>query len=620
MSRWRIEDLGIAGYGEANLDGGGLNMVRHPGTGEEFAVLPMLEHAFVLIDPRRRLGRHILPDMSVFQRTSRRTVQGPDGALYSVGFRRGCVYERTQTCALLRWDWQSPRSEPCLDFELPADTCAGLEFDSEGRLYVCVGGRLSRLDLSTGRLERVADGVVDFAAGRDEPWLYTVAGGLVCAMDPADPVPRPVTLPGGQPCPAGRLERDGGGRLIIAADVGCRGGATLWAELKGGRAEPVEAHALRLADTLICNVEVAQADPASVYRSPFAFDDGSVISRVAGTEVTVVDSAGRWQTFAFARREQPLQLFSMEIGGGRIWLGTVLPLHLLSYDFATGRFANHGITAPVPGEIYNMVWSGGRLFMASYPGAFVTRLDPARPLRPDASAQANPRQFGRIKDLPLPLHRTHGRACDPAGNVYFAAKGDYGCEDSGICRIDIETESVTRWIYPATTMTALTFLPQEGRLLVCERRKGEPDLRLTFVDPATGSIAESLPVIRDRGDIVAWLHDGGDLVYGLHDYRATLFAFSLRERRIVARLEELGFGHHCQNSLVAGPDGRIWGLTRECVFAVDRELRAKERLATFEDMMLLPHSRFGMGFGPDGALYFMNGAHLMRMAASGAAR
>lgn len=260
-----------------------------------------------------------------------------------------------------------------------------------------------------------------------------------------------------------------------------------------------------------------------------------------------------------------------------------------------------------------MVWSGERLFMASYTGAYVTRYDPKRPWRYDRSVQANPRQLGKIKESTPFLHRTHGKAVGPDGNVYFAAKGDYGCEDSGICRIDLATETMRRWIYPETMMTALTYLPQTGQLLVCERRKGESGLRLSFVAPDSGLIADSLPLIRDDGDIIAWLHDGGDWVYGLHDYRATLFAFSLKERKIVRKIEELAFGHHCKNSLVFGPEERIWGLTQDCVFAVDRDLRTKELLAAYKDQMLIPHSRFGLEFGPDGHLYFMNGAHLMRM-------
>ena len=159
----------------------------------------------------------------------------------------------------------------------------------------------------------------------------------------------------------------------------------------------------------------------------------------------------------------------------------------------------------------------------------------------------------------------------------------------------------------------MTYLPQTDQLLLCERKKDDSWLRLTFIAPNTGKVVSSEPVIHDHGDIIAWLHDGGDWIYGLHDYRGTIFAYSLKERRIVREIRELKLGHHCKESLVFGPDQRICGLTAECVFAVDRQLTTKEKLAGYEDQMLIDHSRFNLCFGPDGHLYFMNGAHLMRM-------
>lgn len=609
---YSIEDLGIAGTGESNLDGGGYNLnllVRHPQTGAEYAVLPTLEHGFIVVDPKKRTGLHIQPDMSLYQRMTRLTAQGPDGALYSLGFHKGQCFSPKPTCSLLKWDWQEPLSKPLFDLEKPHDTSMGLDFDEAGRLYLLLHSALTRLDLLKQREEFVEDKVGQFACGRGEPWLYLNLRGAMVALDTRTGARQPVTLPNGRPCPSGVLHRDGAGKLVIRPGDE----QSAWTELRDGRASPVETYAVRLTKTLICNLEAGQAEPFMTYWTPYVFADGAYISRVIGTEVTVVETMGAWHTFTMERKVQPLQLFSIVAGGGRLWMGTVLPLHLLSYDFSTGQFANHGVPTPASGEIYNMVWSGDRLFLASYTGAVVTRYDPKRPWRYDRSVQANPRQLGRIKDSGLALHRTHGKAVDPDGNVYFAAKGDYGCEDSGICRIDLAAEQMRRWIYPNTTMTALTYLPQLGQLLVCERRKGEPELRLSFVAPDSGLIADSLPLIRDDGDIVAWLHDGGDWVYGLHDYRATLFAFSLKERKIVRKIAELAFGHHCQNSLVFGLDSRIWGLTKDCVFAVDRELRSKERLTAYKDQMLLPHSRFGLEFGPDGYLYFMNGAHLMRM-------
>ncbi|MBI2441766.1 MAG: hypothetical protein HYV35_10395 [Lentisphaerae bacterium] len=610
---FQIEDLGVAGVGEANLDGGGFYLVRHPATGAEYAILPTLEHSFLVIDPRRRNAVHVLPDMSLYQRMSRFTAQGPDGALYSIGFHKGQCFSPRPTCSLLKWDWKAELMQPCFDLEKPHDTCLNMDFDTDGRLFLQWQGRLTELDLTTRRETLVLEPVGQFVCGWDEPWLYLIKNQAVWALETRTNVLQPLMLPDGRICPVERLQRDGAGRVIIRAVVGQRASGVDWIELKGGQAQPVAAGKVRLTETLITNLEIGQAEPWMTYWTPFVFADGSYISRVIGIEATLVDTSGLWHTFTMDRKVQPLQLFAMVAGGGRLWMGTVLPLHLLSYDLSAGKFANYGTPTPVPGEIYNMVWSGERLFMASYPGAGVTRYDPGRPWRFDRSDQANPRQLGRIKESGPALHRTHGRAQDPAGNVYFAAKGDYGCVDSGIARIDIATETMSRWIYPNTTMTALTYLPQTGQLLVCERRMGESCLRGSFVAADTGAIAESLPLIQDDGDIIAWLHDGGDLIYGLHDYRATIFAFSLKERRIVRKIEELHFGEHCKNSLIFGPDQRLWGVTHECVFAVDRELRAKERLAAYEDRMLIRHSRFGLEFGPDGHLYFMNGAHLMRL-------
>lgn len=273
--------------------------------------------------------------------------------------------------------------------------------------------------------------------------------------------------------------------------------------------------------------------------------------------------------------------------------------------------------------------------MASYPRAHLTRYDPGRPWRWDDGTRSNPAHLGPMKEAfqtpnrsldgsPLPpqpaektalyLHRPYGKATDEGGNIYFSSVGGYGCPHSGLCRINRHTEAVARWIYPETWMTALVYLPRQRRLLVCECRGNEPQtIRFTFISPETGAVVESVPAIRDEGAVTSWLYDGDDLVYGLHNHRATLFAYSLKQKRIVASLAELGFGHHCYESLVFGPDDRLWGLTRECVFAVTRDLTAKERLADYPDFAEGNFYRFGFGYGPDRHLYFLNGAHLMRL-------
>src|SRR5262249_6236921 len=158
---------------------------------------------------------------------------------------------------------------------------------------------------------------------------------------------------------------------------------------------------------------------------------------------------------------------------------------------------------------------------------------------------------------------------------YFSACGGYGCEASGLSRVDPKTEAVTRWIFPNTTFGDMFYLAPRDQLVLMERRKSEAALRITFIAPSTGEIVAADTIVEDNGNVTSWLYDGDDTIYGVHDYRATIFAYSLRERRVVRKLAELNLGDLCYRCLLFGPDDRIWGLTNRCVFSVDRDLTNK---------------------------------------------
>jgi len=530
--------------------------------------------------------------------------QGPDGAIYQAA--PGGVF---------RWDWQADRSEMWAAAPQWLQVAAGLEFDAKGRAYVWAhSSELLRLDPATGTTEVVGPGGPVFSNRRDD-LLYFARGGKISRLDPDSGDVEPVLMAGGKACPAGPIHKDGAGRLIVVAVVAERDGRSWWVELIDGRGRPVEASEVRLAETLITPSEIGQAETHMAYLSPYVLSDGGYVSRIVGHEMTYVDPTGRWRTFPINTSDPPLRLFSLEAGDERLWIGTILPLTLLSYDPRTGRTTNHGTPTPAAGEIYNMVWSGGRLFYASYPGAFVSRYDPKRPWRYDRSAQANPRQFGPMKTGPLKLHRPRGRARDGEGNVYFGAVGDYGCPDSGVCRIDVHSEQMTSWIYPETEFNSIVHLPATDEILFAEKKRGDTALRFTHVSARTGEVAASTPLLED-GSVNSWLLDeDGEVVYGVHDARGAVFAYSTTQRRIVAEIAQLGFGHHCYEALIWGPDGRIWGLTSEWIFAVDRNLTTKERLIGY-DALTDNFYRFGFCYGPDGDLYFLNGTHLMRVRAS----
>ncbi|MBI2194410.1 MAG: hypothetical protein HYU36_20725 [Planctomycetes bacterium] len=606
-----LEDLGVPARGDTWLQ---FRMARHPRTGAEMALGSLSRGGFVVIDPIQRRCTQVRPAHSATEGWA--IGQAPDGCIY-----QAASFGRGKENALWRWNWEGNVSE--LARELPPLGAFSLDVAPDGRVYIpsYSDNTLHRFDPARD----VWDNIGVFAAfgkhvrlafcGRDG-WVYVSVtddrSRRIVAVQPETGETFPVEM-------SERLAvrhrhadllKDAAGHVL----AGCtRWGREAWVELFHGRAAAIDPADVHLART---HFQVS-ASAETEWMTPLAFRDGSYIHWIGSKAVGFTDSQGRTSEIDLAIEDSPLRIFTVEYGGGRLWGGTFIPLTLFSMDPAGGLAQSYGNPTETSGEIYAMVWSHGKLYMASYTRAMLTRYDPGRPWRMDHSVWANPASLGLMKEDAPHLHRPHGKALAPDGRVFFAARGDYGCEDSGICRIEPETDEVTRWIYRETCFGALCFLPQSGQLLVSETRKGEEAIRFTLVSTETGMVLSSEVGIRDRGEVVSWLPSGGDWVYGLHSYRATIFAYSLSERRIVRRLEEMRFGDHCYNVLLFGPDGRIWGLTNDSVFAVDRELSSAERVAAYEDHAGRNFYRFGMVYGPDGHLYFPNGTHLMRLRITG---
>jgi len=618
--KYTIENLGVVGYGSANDDWPSGSFAVHPDTGEELIIHSTLEFGVVWIDVRNGRSAHILPEDPLITLTGRGATQAKDGLLYLAGCRVDPKANR-RDWYVLAWDWKSPGFRavaPCPKggayYHRPAAEPGGT---------LLFGGfegiPAQRFDPKTKTFTQFADADWGVYVGLDGR-IYAQQSGVLVELDARTGAPSPVRMNDGSTPPKGELTSDASGRVILIGSAGHVEGRAMWVELVGGRGQRVEASKTRISRTIVGHNELAMSyDLAKMV--PYVLSDGTYVSRVVGKEVTVVGPTGDTKTFAMQRHDRPERLFSVERCGDQMFVGGVLPLYLMSYTPATQKMANYGNPTPTLGEIYNMVASRGRLYFAAYPSSYLVRYDPRLPWRLDQSEQANPRQLGPMKDTGLHVHRIHGRAIDPHDNVYFSAYGDYGCEDSAVVRIDADTEEVSRWIYSKTRITSLVYLPGVKQLLASETRGDEKHIRFTFLCPDTGRELSSETVIHDHGMVTSWLPSDrdSDVIYGLHDYRATMFAYSLREKRIVATLPEIGFGEHLKNCLVWGNDGRIWGLTYECVFAVDRELKNKERLANYEDrtnIYTAIHSRFGASFGPDGHLYFVNGPCLMRMRTS----
>jgi streptogramin lyase len=571
--------------------------VVEPGTGRQLALGLPQHGGFVLVDPADRSCRIVGQEKTLPNAWA--VTQAPDGTIYTAGVASGGFAAR-----ILQWDWKTPVSTVAAETPQCA-TLFTIAAAPDNRLYLpdYKTNTLHRFDPATRQVERLTDfkpfgeHIREIACAPDGLVYVTCTDYhryVIVCYDPATGRSFLVADPEGTRIQPRSPVTDSNGRVLVSQQYW---GRSVWRELVGGKPVAVDPVAVAL----------------NANNEPLAFRDGSYLVTGKERQVTLVDANGLSTAFEVQWPEEPCRIFSVAEGGGRIWGSTFIPLTLFSYDPATGAGTPYGNPTATNGEIYSMAFSGGKLFLASYYGAFLSRFDPARPWNMDGTVRANPANLGQMKAPPMSLQRPYGKALDKAGRVFFSALGGYGCTDSGLSRIEPESEEVTTWIFKDTTFGPIVYLPGRDQILVSELRKGEKKIHFTFLSPHTGEAVESFPVIEDEGMVTSWLYEGGDLVYGLHNARATLFAYSLAEKRIVARLPELGMGHHCYECLVAGPDGRLWGLTRECIFAVDRALTTKERLLDYPDYADGNFYRFGMVRGADGCFYFPNGPQLMKV-------
>ncbi|MCX5662638.1 MAG: hypothetical protein NTW19_23405 [Planctomycetota bacterium] len=606
--RYTIEDLGVGARGDlwANW-----RHARHPKTGEEFALGALTRGGFVLINPATKSAAQVRPPRPTF--SGEGVAQAPlsgglGGTIYQCDY--GPPNPRPY---LMAWDWDGQVSRAVMD--VPVSSVMTIDAGIDGGVYLpdYSENTMFRVD---PRVDSKGPGFKTFTDFKPfGQYIRNVFCGLdrlvyvtsntygsdegittvVAALDPA--TGRTFAVEAGAlkgSVAWGGLTKDAVGRVLVPT---YHWGRPIWHEVVDGKLRDVDQKSLRLA----------------AGGSPLTFDDGSAISAVKLKEVTFLDPAGKSSTFTIEREESPLRLFSVASGGGKIWNGTFMPLQLSSYDPGTREVVDFGNPSQTEGEPYTMAFVRGKLYLACYCNAHVVRYDPARPIRRDASIHANPAHLGRVKEEGLPLQRPVGVAVDTQERVFFAAMGGYGCLDSGMVRIDARTDELVRWLYPNTTVGAITFHKASGLILFSERREGEEGIRFTLLSPEDGSTVWSEIVLHDGGAIHSLLDGGDGLVYGLHAHRAALFAFDVKARKIVASLPELGVGHHCHNALVDGPDGRIWGVTTDAVYAVDRGLKKVEVLGNYAKGTGYDSHRFGACFGEDGHLYFHHGNNIMRL-------
>jgi hypothetical protein len=281
------------------------------------------------------------------------------------------------------------------------------------------------------------------------------------------------------------------------------------------------------------------------------------------------------------KKEIPLQyeasgayIFVVGLGpDGRIYGSSMLPLRLFVYDPKNGLLINLGKAAYAGGEIYSMGVLNGKLYLCSYPGARLSIYDPKRPLRFGDQEDDNPRDLG-----PLGGEQDRPRAmlAGPHGKIYIGSYPDYGLLGGAISVYDPKKDEkkVYRHIIQNQSIASLAYIEKLDLIAAGTSVRGgagtraiEKEARLILWDPKEEKkIFETIPVLEAK-TILSLASTADGRVYGITN-NEKVFVFD-SEKREMKKVFDLEFKEPIEISLQIGPEGKLYGLSKEAIFFID---------------------------------------------------
>jgi len=310
---------------------------------------------------------------------------------------------------------------------------------------------------------------------------------------------------------------------------------------------------------------------------------------------------------AFAYEGNDLPLFRIAFGpDGELYGSSVLPIYFVKYDRAKHTLPDFGGLGG--GEIYSFLSHRGRLLMAAYAGlAPLMSFNPSRPFSKETGA-ANPTlvNFKGSDSGWRPQAMIEG----PDHNVYLGAVAGYGKLGGPLTIWNTETNAVEQFHHLVPDQSVISLAVWKDRLVGGTTVGGgggshptQKEAKLFIWNPQTKAKEfETIPVA-DARSIDDLIVTPKGMVYGIA--AGTLFVFD-PESRTVKERKKLPFGGTIYNSVALGRDGRIWGLAKEGIFAIDTATNQARVVATAPEKIT---AGFAMR---DDAIYFVSGPAVYR--------
>jgi hypothetical protein len=258
---------------------------------------------------------------------------------------------------------------------------------------------------------------------------------------------------------------------------------------------------------------------------------------------------------------------------GRIYGSSMLPLRLFVYDPKSATHQNLGKAAFSNGEIYSMGPLDGKLYLCSYPEGRLSVYDPKKPLRFGDKEDSNPRELGSLGES---LYRPRAMVAGPHGRVYIGGYPDYGLIGGAIGVYDPRTNAkrIFRNVVENQSVASLAYLESLDLLAAGSSVRGgtgthaiEKEAKLMLWDPKEERKVFDIVPVPEARTILSLVVAKDNILFGITD-NGKVFVFDAGKREI-KRVSDLGVREPKEVSLLAGPDGKLYGLAREAIFSID---------------------------------------------------
>ena len=276
---------------------------------------------------------------------------------------------------------------------------------------------------------------------------------------------------------------------------------------------------------------------------------------------------------------------------GLLYGSSYLPNRLYRASPDGSRIEDMGPHTMAGGQAYSAVTYEGKVYLASYPGSYLSVYDPNRPTRFGPEPTDNPRDLGRLDSIG---YRPNALIATPQGRLWMGSGPSYGLVGGTLAWYEPATgaRGSHREIVEGLSPASLLWLPEMERVLVgmsIEVGTGTGVVRSAGAwalwDPVQDTLVWSDDLgIEDMADVVSLAPAANGLVYALigrgdHILTAGAEPIGVRlalidpaARKLVALTwlpEDFGpLAWHGADALRISGSGQIYGVTANCVFRI----------------------------------------------------